>query len=215
MRRTIAAALVLLACATAARAQSLTPDRYVVGVGGSATLTLSGPAGQQFAVIASRTNSGFSYAGTSLAVGPDVVILTTGFLDGSGNATVVVNPPFPQLDRWYLQAAFSPNGFASITASNSVVLLNQQEARMYMPAGGIVQSDGTLVFGTQGITATRTGVGVYRLDHAGLFSIPSVLPMITVGGNATVVSVAANANTTVVTLSTDASFFFTLQQIRR
>lgn len=215
MRRMFVLSLALLALASPALAQTAVPASYVVAPGASTNVTLSGTAGQSYAVIASRTTGGFSYAGVNLAVGLDVAVLAIGTLDGAGSATVSVTPPFPTVDRFYVQAVFSSDGFGSITPSNSVVLVNLQEARQYMPAGGIVNAAGTLQFGTPGITVTRTGVGVYRIDTVGLFTIPSIIPSITPAGNATVVTVTTNSNATTITLSTDANFFFTLQPIRR
>lgn len=215
MRRVLPLTLSTLLCATAAFAQTATPANYAIAPGSSTNLALSGTAGQSYAVIASATNSGFAYAGVNLAVGTDVVVLGIGTLDGTGAATVAVTPPFPQRDRYYVQAVFSSDNFGTIAASNSVILLNNQDARQYMPVGGVVNAAGTLTFGTPGVTVTRTGTGVYRIDTPGLFNIPAVIPSITAAGGATVVSVATNLNTTTVTLSADANFYFTLQPIRR
>ncbi len=189
MHRLIVAVLATVACSAPALAQTLTPANFVVATGGSTTLTLNGMAGVQFAVIAGATNTGFSYAGVNLAVGTDVAILATGVLDGAGNAT--------------------------ITPTNGIVLLNGQEARQYMPVGGVVSSAGAFLFGSPGVTVTKTGPGVYRLDHAGFFNIPAVIPSVTPFGSATVVSISANSNATTITLSGDAGFNFAIQPIRR
>lgn len=215
MRRLIVAVFATLACSSAALAQTATPANYIVGAGGTTNFTLAGSAGQQYAVIASTTNSGFAYAGVALAVGTDVQILSIGALDGAGRATVPVTPPFPQRDRYYVQAVFTTDGFASITPSNSVVLLNNQEARVYMPIGGVVGATGTLLFGSPNVTVTKTGAGVYRVDYPGLFNIPAVIPSITPINNATVVALSVNPNTMTVTLSGDAGFYFTVQAIGR
>lgn len=215
LRRLLTFTSFVVACSSPALAQTATPGSYIVAPGASTNLTLSGTAGQSYAVIASRTSGGFSYAGVNLAVGLDVAVLTVGTLDGAGSATVSVTPPFPTVDRYYVQAVFSSDGFGSITPSNSVSLLNLQEARQYMPVGGIVSAAGALQFGSPGITVTRTGVGVYRIDTVGQFAIPSVIPSVTPAGNATVVTVSTNAAVTTVTLSADANFFFTLQPVRR
>jgi hypothetical protein len=60
-------------------------------------------------LIGSTVGSGFTYGGVPLAVGPDVVILAMGVLDGTGRAVVAFTPPFAgtTLDRYYLQAATS------------------------------------------------------------------------------------------------------------
>ena len=88
-----------------------------------------------FALIASTTNGGFSYAGVNLSVGTDVQILTIGALTAPA-VVVPVTLPFPARDRYYVQAVFTDNGFASISASNFVVLINYQAASLFMPIGG-------------------------------------------------------------------------------
>jgi hypothetical protein len=86
-----------------------------------------GGAGKQYALIASAYGSGFSYAGTHLAVGPDVVVLAIGTLSGTASATLEYTPPFlgTTLDRYYVQAvtAFT-SAFSPLLASNGVVLRN-------------------------------------------------------------------------------------------
>ncbi len=215
MRRVMMAVAGMLACVTLAQAQT-TVSTYVVAPGTSVNVTVSGPAGQNFAVIGSSTNSGFSYGGVALAVGADVAILATGTLDGAGQATVAVTPPFPQLDRYYIQGVVSasPN-FIPPTPLSSVVVVNNQDARISMPIGGIVQANGTPSFITPGVTVTRTGVGQYTINHAGFFVIPSAIPSITPTAGATVLSMGSNSNATTVTLSADATFYFTVTSVRR
>ena len=77
--------------------------------GRSSTVTVTGTPGHYFALVGSTTGAGFSYAGVQFAVGPDVVILAMGNLDGSGRAVVNVVPPFvgSSLDRYYIQAVTS------------------------------------------------------------------------------------------------------------
>jgi hypothetical protein len=90
-------------------------------------VTVSGPAGQQFAVIGSSTNAGLSYAGQPLAVGPDVVILRQGSLNAAGTAVVSVTPPFlgTTLDRYYIQAVVSASpSFVPLQISAGMVLRN-------------------------------------------------------------------------------------------
>ena len=81
----------------------------VASPGQSVTVTVTGNPGEYFGVIGSAVNSGFSYAGVPLGVGPDVVIHGQGRLDGTGTATVAIAPPFTgtTLDRYYLQAVTS------------------------------------------------------------------------------------------------------------
>lgn len=216
MSRVFAAVLAVFAFAGLAHAQvTLTPASYVVNSGGSVVVTVAGTAGQQFAVIGSTTNFGFSYSGVNLAVGPDVQILATGVLDGSGNGTATVVPPFPARDRYYIQAAMSPSpAFNPLTASNSVTLINNQVARLLMPIGAFVAANGNLIFGTQGVTVSKSG-NVYTIDHAGFFTAPAALPDITPSAGATILSLATNGNQTVVTLSGEAGFVFKMQQVRR
>lgn len=213
--------LALFCTAAPALAQpsiTITPSTYVVGANGTSTVQIDANIPVQwFALIASSTNSGFSFAGTALSVGQDVRVLATGQLDAFGRATVTVNPPFPQLDRFYLQAVLSssPNYFPLIATSNSAVLVNAQEARIFMPVGGAVSAAGNLVVGSPGITVSKSG-STYTIAHAGQFSIPSVVPSVTLGGSgATVVSLVSTADQTVVTLSADSAFWFTLQPVRR
>ena len=107
------------------------------------SITVTGTAGQSFAVIGSTTWSGFSYAGVNLAVGTDVIIHGTGVLNGSGQGTVTFTPPFPARDRYYVQGVTSANGFATITPTSRLTLVNNQEARLSMPIGAMIRADGT------------------------------------------------------------------------
>ena len=217
------AVLLLALCCTAAPALaqptlSITPSTYVLGPSGSTTtVQIDGGLPLTFyALVGSSTNSGFSYAGTALNVGPDVRILATGQLDVYGRASVTVNPPFTQFGRQYLQAVTSPapNFPVLYGTSNSVVLVNSQEARLFMPVGGAVTAAGNLLGGSPGLTVSKSG-STYTILHAGQFPIPAVVPSVTVTGGATVTSLLTTADQTVVTLSADAAFWFTLQPVRR
>lgn len=96
-----------------------------------------------------------------------------------------------------------------------MVLVNQQEARLFMPVGGAVSAAGALVVGSPGLTVSKSG-STYAIAHPGHFSIPSVVPSVTVAGaGATVTALASTADQTVVTLSADSAFWFTLQPVRR
>lgn len=212
--------LALFCTAAPALAQPLTitPSSYVVAANGTTTVQVDGPPGMFFALVASSTNSGFSYAGTALNVGPDVRVLAMGVLNPLTPSQVVVNPPFPQVDRLYLQAVLSPspNFFSLVATSNSVVLVNAQEARLFMPVGGAVSATGNLVVGSPGLTVAKSG-STYTISHTGMFAIPAIVPSVTVGGGsgATVTSLVSTADQTVVTLSADSAFWFTLQPVRR
>jgi hypothetical protein len=215
MQRSLLAIAGLLACVSVADAQTSVPT-YIVAPGGTINVTVTGTPGQNYAIIASTTNSGFSYGGVPLQVGPDVVILAIGVLDGSGQAVLPVTPPFPTRDRYYVQGVVSASpDFLPPTPLNSVTLVNADAARTFMPIGGIVNANGTPAFVTTNVTVTRTGVGVYQINHTGFFAIPTAIPTITPTGGATVLAISTNSNVTTVTLSADATFFFTIQSIRR
>jgi hypothetical protein len=205
----------LLVCASMAAAQTTVPT-FVVAPRGSVNVTVSGTPGQNYAVIASTTNSGFSFGGVALAVGADVVILAVGVLNGAGQAVVPVTPPFPERDRYYVQGVVSASpDFLPPTPLNSVRLINAEAARILMPIGGAVNPNGTPLFVTNGVTIDRLNVGVYRINHANFIGIPTAIPSITPTDGATVTSIATNANVTTVTLSGDATFYFTIQAVRR
>jgi hypothetical protein len=202
------------AMATAAAAQpTMTASPLVSNPGAAVTLTVVGTAGQSFAVIGSTTWGGFSYAGVSLGVGTDVAILGIGALDGAGQGTVSFTPPFPARDRYYVQAVTSTNGFATIAASGRLTLLNNQEARLAMPIGGLIRADGTTAFLSPGVTVTKAGTA-YTIDHPGLFDFVPV-PIVSVTGNTTITSIASTAAQTVVTLNAEGGIAFTVQAIRR
>ena len=71
-----------------------------------------------------------------------------------------MTPPFPARDRFYVQGVFSSNGFASITPTNGVPLINNQAAQLFMPLGAIVTSAGTVAFGSQGLTVAKAQLAV-------------------------------------------------------
>jgi hypothetical protein len=214
VRAAIAAAF--LSTCTAAFAQTLAPASHIVPTGGTTNVTAVGNPSQQYALIASTTNGGFSYAGVNLQVGSDVQVLAIGVLDGGGQAVVPVTPPFPARDRYYLQAVFTNDGFASITPSNGVVLINYQAASLFMPIGGLVSSTGVMLSGTPGVTVTRTGVGAYTISHTGFFPISGAVPTITpIIGNPTITGLSTTLNSTAVSFSADVTFYFVIQPIRR
>jgi hypothetical protein len=143
-------ASVAAASARAASAQTIeiSVPHDVVMPGAAVTATVTGPPGQFFAVTGSATNAGFTYGGVPLPMGPDVIVLHVGMLDGTGQATLPIVPPFvgTMLDRYYLMAAWSTNSsFLPPTPSASIVLRN----------GDLV---GTIV-GPQGPTGPQGPVG--------------------------------------------------------
>lgn len=213
MGRLLISVAALLVGSSFVQAQSITVPIDSVVPGESVNVTISGAPGQNFALIGSTTDSGFTYAGVPLRAGPDVQILMVGALDGAGNAVVPVRPPFPARDRYYLQAAVSPTpAFSSITPGNSLVLVNRQVARLLMPVGGIVNSEG-VGFMTPGVTITRNGT-VYTINTQGLFPIGAAIPTITPFAGARVMNISTNANTTTVTLDIEAGFTFLIHVIR-
>lgn len=215
MRRFMLALATLALTAVAASAQpTLTSSPLIVSPGASATLTVTGTAGQSFAVIGSRTWSGFSYAGVDLAVGTDVTILGVGVLDGTGTGSITFTPPFPAQDRFYVQAVTSSNNFGTITATNRATLISSQEARLYMPIGGLVAANGTPVFLSPGLTVSKSG-SVYTFNHPGMFEYGNPIPTVSVTGNATITSIVANFSQTVITLSNDGGIAITIQTVRR
>ena len=122
-------ASIVVAAAGVASAQTIqiSVPYNVVVPGASVTATVTGPPGQFFAVTGSATNAGFSYGGVPLPMGPDVIVLHVGVLDGTGQATVPVTPPFigTVLDRYYLMAAWSTNSsFLPPNPSSSIVVRN-------------------------------------------------------------------------------------------
>lgn len=203
------------AAAASVQAQvTFTSSPLTVSPGNTATLTVNGTAGQSYAVIGSTTWSGFSYAGVNLAVGTDVIIIAIGTLDGSGQAVVPFAPPFPARDRFYLQAVTSSNGFATIVPSNRVTLVNLQAVRLSMPVGGLVNSAGTVVFASPGVTVAVAG-NVITINHPNLFEYNNPIPIVSPTGGAAIQSISTNISQTVVTLTSPGGISFIIDQVRR
>jgi hypothetical protein len=98
-----------LPVASASAQPQIALSTTVVVPGQSVTVTVTGGPGEFFAVLGSSVSAGFSYGGVALGVGNDVLILAQGALDGSGEASIKVVPPFTGsvLDRYYLQVVTS------------------------------------------------------------------------------------------------------------
>ena len=181
--------------------------------GNAVTATVTGVPGQLYAVIGSTVGSGLAFGGVNLAVGPDAVLLSTGSLNGAGTATVSVTPPFrgTTLDRYYLQAATSSVAtFVPLAVSTSVVIRNADVVPL--PVSAIVNPTGTLQFGSQGVTTSRTGPGVYRINYPGLVAppfVPLIMPIA-----ARILSHYYSATGIDLTLDTDAFFHVMVFQTR-
>jgi len=109
-------------------AVTLTLSTTVASPGVPIEAAIAGTPGQAFALVGSSVGSGFVHAGQSLSVGPDVVVLATGSIDGTGVARASFVPPFvgTALDRYYVQAATSPTGaFTVIALSAGRVIRNR------------------------------------------------------------------------------------------
>lgn len=200
----------LLAIAGRAEAQALINFASPVVVpGASVTGTITGgTGGENFAVIGSTSNQGFSFAGVALAVGTDVSLVAVGTLDGSGSATVSFTPPVHLRDRFFVQLVTSPSpGFVPLTARNNWVLISSDVARYVWGIGGVVNAAGTLQNGTAGVTVTRLGVGQYRIDFPNLMSGPFVVSTDAIGG-ATLIGRTVAGSTATVTFSADTVFSF-------
>ncbi len=154
-----------LAAANAAAQPQISVSSTVAAPGQSVTVTVTGTAGELYAVLGSDVNTGTSFAGDKLKVAHDVAILATGTLDVAGRAAVTIIPPFigSVLDRYYVEAvtSFSPR-FETLESSPAVVIRNgdlvtglQGPAGPAGPAGqaGPVGAAGPA--GAQGLTGPR------------------------------------------------------------
>lgn len=122
-----ATVLVLSSATTQAQTYQISLSSSVASSGAAVLVSFNGPPGQPFALVGSSTNAGFQFAGVAFDVGLDVTLLAVGTLDTGGAAQVSVVAPFrgTTLDRYYLQAAFSPTpSFSTVTVSNGAVIRN-------------------------------------------------------------------------------------------
>jgi hypothetical protein len=122
--------LVVIAClwASSAQTQTLTLNVDRVAPGTGVVVTLTGQAGQNYAVVGSPVGAGLVVLGIPMQVGPDFVILAMGVLDSNGQATTTIVPPFvgTTLDRFYLQAGVSPSPtFNPLLVSQGAIVKNQ------------------------------------------------------------------------------------------
>jgi hypothetical protein len=116
-----------LVAASAAAQPRVTLSSTVVAPGESVAITITGAPGAFFALLGSSVDTGESFAHDRLKVGSDVTILSTGTLDGAGEATLNVKQPFlgTVLDRFYFQAATSfSSRFDTLESSPAAVVRN-------------------------------------------------------------------------------------------
>jgi hypothetical protein len=116
-----------LVAASAAAQPSITLSSTVVAPGEGMVVTVTGAPGAFYALLGSSVDNGGSFASDRLKVGNDVTIVATGTLDGAGEATLSVKPPFlgTVLDRFYFQAATSFSfKFDTLESSPAAVVRN-------------------------------------------------------------------------------------------
>ncbi len=121
-------ASVVAGSAVAQAQPTITVSSDIASPGQAVAVTITGPAGQQWALIGSSVGAGVSYAGVALRVGADFVVLATGAIPQSGAVITSVTPPFAgtQLDRYYIQGATSPSpSFSPLAVSAGVVIRNR------------------------------------------------------------------------------------------
>lgn len=215
MHRLVFALSVALCASGVAQAQppefSVQLNTHVVPQGGTVDVTITGPP-LYYAVIGSQTNSGFSYGGLDLGVGPDVTVLDTGRIV-SGPVTVTVPARVAQRDRYYIQVVLSPNpAYTVLTVqSRSHPVVNEQVAALMMPLAGRVGPAGAVLAASPGVTVTRTAVGTYRIDHTAVYSVLDMVPAVTpIGAGVDILGLTSTDGVTTVTLSTDAPFWFSI-----
>jgi hypothetical protein len=116
-----------LMTASAAAQPLVTLSSTVVTPGESVSISITGAPGASYALLGGASDDGTGFVRGGLKLGRDVALLTTGTLDGAGQATLAVKPPFlgTTLDRYYFQAAtsFSPK-FEVIELSSSAIVRN-------------------------------------------------------------------------------------------
>lgn len=116
-----------LVAASAAAQPQVTLSSTVVAPGESVAVTVTGAPGALFALLGSSADDGESFAREKLKLRRDVTIVATGTLDGAGQATLNVKPPFlgTVLDRFYFQAATSfSSRFDTVESSTSAIVRN-------------------------------------------------------------------------------------------
>jgi hypothetical protein len=116
-----------LVAASAAAQPQVAVSSTVVAPGESVAITITGAPGAFYALLGSSVDDGESFARERLKVRHDATIVATGALDGAGQATVNVKPPFlgTVLDRFYFQAATSfSSKFDTLESSAPAIVRN-------------------------------------------------------------------------------------------
>jgi hypothetical protein len=215
MRNLITLGVVFLATVSGVEAQSISVPSTIVTPGSSVVATVTGAPNTNYAVIGSVTNQGFSFAGTPLAVGPDVAILAVGVLGGTGTATVTLTPPFPGHSQYFVQLVTSTSAsFVPVFPRESLALMSSDLARVVLPAGGVVHANGSTAQLSPGVVVTRDGVGIYRIAYTSLFAtniVPTFVPV----GDRFIRSMTFGAVFATVEFDDDCDFYFTLTPVRR
>jgi hypothetical protein len=115
------------AVASAVAQPQLSVSASVVAPGEGVVVTIVGAPGAYYALLGSDVDTGGPFAADNLKVSRDVTILSTGMLDGTGQAALTIVPPFlgTVLDRYYVQAATSFSArFATLESSTTAVIRN-------------------------------------------------------------------------------------------
>ena len=116
-----------LVAASAAEQPQLALSSTVVAPGESVAITVTGAPGALYALLGSSVDEGGSFAREGLKLRQGVALVATGALDGAGQATLNVRPPFlgTVLDRYYFQAAtsFTPR-FDTLESSAAAIVRN-------------------------------------------------------------------------------------------
>ena len=157
-----------LVAASAAAQPQVSLSSTVVAPGESVAITVTGTPGAFYALFGSTIDDGQSFAREGLKVRRDVVILATGTLDGAGEATFNVKPPFlgTVTDRFYFQAATSfSSKFSTLESSAAAIVRNGDLVKGLEgppgpqgpagPAGAVGAVGPTGPAGPQGLTGAR------------------------------------------------------------
>lgn len=154
-----------LVAASAAAQPQVSLSSTVVAPGEAVTITVTGAPGAFYALLGSTVDDGESFARERLKVRHDVAIVATGALDGAGQVTLRVKPPFlgTILDRYYFQAATSfSSRFGDLESSATAIVRNGDLVKGLEgpqgpqgPAGPVGAAGPAGPAGAQGLTGPR------------------------------------------------------------